>query len=523
MTAGRDEAAAEVLSIGYFTTLQVLFAIVLYLPAFLAILGVADLVDVGTFLATARLSTFMIAGLLAFLLGLVTPFAALLWVMLLKLVLGGDIYKNNVRPGVYPKWSRMHLRVWRIGRMERTVLRALVAMYRSAPLTSFVLRQLGATVGHNLQCAQDASLFGPLDLISIEDDVSVSTGAYIHTTRWSGQSLQVGPIRLESGCKIGMRAAVANNVTVGRGTWITPFTPILADVGPHEMWEGAPARLAGRCTELKRTASACRYAQPIWLLEILSVLMQGFLNFWLSVAPTIAISMGRPCDSCFLEGLFSTADISALRPCSKSSAPGPVRVRHHLGQPRRDLNAGLPLHPLHGWRTGAVPVTRAPGRAPHVQDESDERHPATVDLDHHRAVPASARRCALPARWGLGMRPHGQSRPGARQRRLSSVLVPSGLHEHARLRRRALEAAAARVAQGFLVRQQLRGGVREVPRQLSSGGLSRPATSVQPTNALAARRANHGGGKPAGEICERLLEAEDETLPGFPLFLTRAC
>ena len=255
----------------------------------LAIVGVADLVDVGTF-GTARLSTFVIAGLLAYLLGLITPFAALLWVMLLKLVLGGDIHKNNVRPGVYPKWSRMHLRVWRIERMERTVLRALAAMYRSAPLTSFVLRQLGATVGHNLQCAQDASLFGPLDLISIEDDVSVSTGAYIHTTRWSGQSLQVGPIRLESGCKIGMRAAVANSVTVGRGTWITPFTPILADVGPHEMWEGAPARLAGRCTELKRTASACQYTQPIWLLEILNILMQGFLTFWLSVAPTIAIS-----------------------------------------------------------------------------------------------------------------------------------------------------------------------------------------------------------------------------------------
>jgi hypothetical protein len=100
----------------------------------------------------------VIAGLLAYLLGLITPFAALLWVMLLKLVLGGDIYKNNVRPGVYPKWSRMHLRVWRIERMESTVLRALAAMYRSAPLTSFILRQLGATVGHNLQCAQDASL-----------------------------------------------------------------------------------------------------------------------------------------------------------------------------------------------------------------------------------------------------------------------------------------------------------------------------------------------------------------------------
>ena len=244
---------------------------------------------------------------------------------------------------------------------------------------------------------------GPLDLISIEDDVSVSTGAYIHTTRWSGQSLQVGPIRLESGCKIGMRAAVANSVTVGRGTWITPFTPILADVGPHEMWEGAPARLAGRCTELKRTASACQYTQPIWLLEILNILMQGFLNFWLSVAPTIAISWVAlgfmfPGRAVLHSGYFGVTPPFEI--VWRLALYGFVTNWVSIVV---DLDAGLPLHPLHGWRTGAVPVTRAPGRAPHVQDEPDERHPATVDLDHHRAVPASARRCALPAGWGLGM------------------------------------------------------------------------------------------------------------------------
>ena len=47
--AGRDEAAAEVLSIGYFTTLQILFAMCPVFPAFVAILVVADLVDVGAF------------------------------------------------------------------------------------------------------------------------------------------------------------------------------------------------------------------------------------------------------------------------------------------------------------------------------------------------------------------------------------------------------------------------------------------------------------------------------------------
>ena len=35
-------------------------------------------------------------------------------------------------------------------------------MYRSAPLMAFALRQLGASVGRNLQCAHDAVLSGPL-------------------------------------------------------------------------------------------------------------------------------------------------------------------------------------------------------------------------------------------------------------------------------------------------------------------------------------------------------------------------
>ena len=230
-SAERDEAAAEVLSIGYFTTLQVLFATLLYSPGLVVLFGVIGVIDVEADFATGSLWAFIVASFFLYLGGLVVPFVSLPWVMMIKLFLGGDIYKNNVTPGVYPKWSRMHLRIWCIGRLENMVLAPLAAMYRSAPLRSFALRQLGATVGDNLQCAHDADLSGPLDLMSIEDDVAVQTGAYIQTTKWSGQHLHVGPVHLESGCKIGMRAAIANNVTVGRGTWITPFTPILTNGG----------------------------------------------------------------------------------------------------------------------------------------------------------------------------------------------------------------------------------------------------------------------------------------------------
>jgi non-ribosomal peptide synthetase-like protein len=289
-SAEHDEAATEILSIRYFTTLQVLFATLLYSPGLLAFLAVFGVIDVEAYFATGSLWAFMIAGFFLYLVALVIPFVGLLWVMVIKFVLGGDIYVNNVMPGVYPKWSKMHLRIWCIGRLENLVLLPLAAMYRSAPLRAFALRQLGASVGNNLQCAHDAHLSGPMDLISVKDDVAIQTGAYIQTTRWSGQRLHVGPVHLESGCKIGMRAAIANNVTVGRGTWITPFTPILTDVGSQEMWEGAPARRSGRYTELRRTATICQYVCPIWLLEAANILMQIFLSLCLVVVPAAAIS-----------------------------------------------------------------------------------------------------------------------------------------------------------------------------------------------------------------------------------------
>ena len=288
--AEHDKTTAKVLSVGYFTILQVMFLSLLYSPPLIGFLGLIAFAEIGEFFMTAHLWEFIGVGFLMYLSALVSPFASLLWAMVIKLLMGGDIYKNNVTPGVYPKWSRMHLRIWCIGRLEATVLRPLDVMFRSAPLKAYVLRQLGAAVGDNLQCAHDVEFSGPLDLLSTEDDVAIQTGAYIHMLRWVGQELHIGPVHLESGCKIGVRAAVGNDVTVGHGTWITPFTPVLSDVGSEEMWEGAPARFSGRCTELKRTANSCWYAYPFWFMETLNILMQMFLDFWLLVVPTAAVT-----------------------------------------------------------------------------------------------------------------------------------------------------------------------------------------------------------------------------------------
>ena len=99
-------------------------------------------------------------------------------------------------------------------RLQNAVLRPLDAMFRSPQLMAFALRQLGATVGRNTECAHEIVFSGPLDLLRIGNNVAIQTGAYIQTARWMGSTLQIGRVHLEQGCKIGMRACVGNDTNV---------------------------------------------------------------------------------------------------------------------------------------------------------------------------------------------------------------------------------------------------------------------------------------------------------------------
>ena len=62
-TAERDEGAADVLSIRYFTSLQVLFATLLYFPLLLAFVGAFALIDVEAFFTTGSFPEFVVAAL----------------------------------------------------------------------------------------------------------------------------------------------------------------------------------------------------------------------------------------------------------------------------------------------------------------------------------------------------------------------------------------------------------------------------------------------------------------------------
>jgi hypothetical protein len=74
----RDEAAAKVLPVGLFTTLQVLFLCLLFSPPLAGFLALLAFAEIGEFFMTAHLWEFVFVGLVMYVVALALPFADLL-------------------------------------------------------------------------------------------------------------------------------------------------------------------------------------------------------------------------------------------------------------------------------------------------------------------------------------------------------------------------------------------------------------------------------------------------------------
>ena len=111
-----------VLSVAGFTVRQILFLALLYAPHLAGILAVVAFGEIGAFFLGAELWKFVAAGALLYIAGLALPFANLLWALTIKRCLIGTAFRGEAAFGAYPKWSRMHLRVWCVGRLQGAVL-----------------------------------------------------------------------------------------------------------------------------------------------------------------------------------------------------------------------------------------------------------------------------------------------------------------------------------------------------------------------------------------------------------------
>ncbi len=111
------------------------------------------------------------------------------------------------------------------------------------------------TVGSECSIWFNTVLRGDVNTITIGDRVNIQDGSVLHTlyqksTIEIGNDVSIGHNVTLHGCKIhdfaliGMGATVMDDAVVGEGALVAAGSVVLSrtQIGPHEMWAGAPAK-----------------------------------------------------------------------------------------------------------------------------------------------------------------------------------------------------------------------------------------------------------------------------------------
>jgi non-ribosomal peptide synthetase-like protein len=279
-----DERGAAPYTPVAFTALQVLALALIQSPSLVALALIITYGDPEDVLLNGSLVQFLAAAVVVFFLWLAVPFFNLAWVLTLRRLSHWLVGNNTIEPGVYPKWSRMHFRVWWHEKLQSSVLRPMRTWLRSNVIYAWVLRQLGASVGRDSHCSQDAEYRGPLRLLSIEDGVTVQPSAQVASTCWVDGALRVDGIRLGAGSTIGVRAVVGPGAKLGDNTWVAPLTPVLDDSNENDIRDAGD----GRCTGKRHRQARPRRLlnpRPTVLQESANIGMQLMLELSLTTIP----------------------------------------------------------------------------------------------------------------------------------------------------------------------------------------------------------------------------------------------
>lgn len=144
-----------------------------------------------------------------------------------------------------PVWSGYFLRHWIVQQTARLVPWPLL---QGTQLQQVALRALGARIGRRVHIHRDVELArGGWDLITIGDDVSLGQGAQIGVTELDRGDLVIGPVTLEAGATLQVRAGLSHHCRIGAGAELTALSVLNPGqaVPAGELWDGVPARCIG--------------------------------------------------------------------------------------------------------------------------------------------------------------------------------------------------------------------------------------------------------------------------------------
>ncbi|WP_226017253.1 non-ribosomal peptide synthetase [Novosphingobium sp. FKTRR1] len=167
------------------------------------------------------------------------PFSIVVAVAVKRLVIG---HYRAIRT---PVWSAYYLRHWVVQQTARLVPWPLL---QGTQLQQVALRALGARIGRGVHIHRDVELArGGWDLLDIGDNVSLGQGAQISLTELDRGDLVIGPITLEAGATLQVRAGVSGHCSIGAGAELTALSVLNPgqNIPAGELWDGVPARRIG--------------------------------------------------------------------------------------------------------------------------------------------------------------------------------------------------------------------------------------------------------------------------------------
>jgi non-ribosomal peptide synthetase-like protein len=219
---------------------------------------------------------------------------------------------SGVRPGRYPLWGKVYLRVWALDLM---LALSAIPVLSGSPLFAPYLRILGAGVGRNVHVG--TSIVSIPALIRIDDGASVGYGVALRPWVVEDGCIVVQPIVIGANACIGSGTVLEPGATVSAGALIGEQSSVAHDqhIGPAEQWGGSPsARLDATDTIASELSS--RQAGPDWTRSQRTAVAAGLALLeivpLLSLVPTLVLVWGVLLSTNTLTGLAAAAFVGPV-------------------------------------------------------------------------------------------------------------------------------------------------------------------------------------------------------------------
>ncbi|MGN6819961.1 MAG: amino acid adenylation domain-containing protein [Sphingomonas sp.] len=199
---------------------------------------------------------------------LYVPLSIAFAVAVKKLVIG------RYRPIRAPVWSSYYCRHWVVFQAARLIP---WAMLQGTIFQQVALRALGAKIGRRVHIHRGVDLRrGGWDLLEIGDDVAIGQDAHVGLIELDRGDIVIGPVTIEQGATMMVRAGVEGDCRIGAGSVLTALSVLNAggSIPPGEIWDGIPAASVGIVAPAAPLPAGARQMAP-WLHGLLLLLAEG--------------------------------------------------------------------------------------------------------------------------------------------------------------------------------------------------------------------------------------------------------